>query len=396
MKLSGHALITIALLLTVNAANLVSAVVHFENFASVQGLEVLGAARVSGDTLRLTPAKRNKTGAVWLREKQPILARFETTFQFQFTDQARLLGGADGLAFVLQNSGPRALGGRGSAGGFGVEDASYSHRPGIPWSFAIYFDTWENRNEGDSSANYIAVRTLGRPAQMHWPADRLASTPKLSIEMKDGAVHTVRILFERPVVKVFLDDSAFPALQTALDLALVADPEGKAWVGFTASTGWGFENHDILNWSFQGEQVSSDISAVSSDISFPMSECLADHSLCTPERVFVEHQGTRYHIVLPGNLEWGVRIPNTTNARVAVTNSHGTVCWDLKDQGSKGCTAPSGKEGLAGSGFLDAKAAAGALISRTGEGATWFSVNDRAGAGFRDNEGFYEFDVEVK
>ncbi len=381
---------------------------RFDGFASAQRLELVGAAKTHGRILRLTPAKRYKTGAVWLREKQPVLARFETTFQFRLTHQAWLVGGADGFAFVIQNTGPRALGGRGSAGGFALEDTeSFSHRPrsisqnsrdsAIPWSVAIFFDTWQNTNEDDPSDNYIAVRTNGRPAQMHWPADRLAFTPNLPIELKDHKVHTARIVFHRPVLQVFLDGSAQPVLQTTLDLSLVADPQGKAWIGFTASTGWAFENHDILNWSFEAEKASSDASMVSSDISFPMAACLPNHNLCTPERSFVSAtEGNTYHVVLPGNLQWGVRIPNPTNAAVRITNAHGIVCWDLKQRGGNGCTGPSGSKGLAGPGFLNAHAPAGALISRTEPGSTVFSVNGRTGAAFNDNEGFYEFDVQAK
>jgi hypothetical protein len=306
------------------------------------------------------------------------------------------MGGADGLAFVIQNSGPRALGGRGSAGGFAIEKSQDSQDAGIPWSVAVFFDTWKNADQGDPSANYIAVRTNGRPAQMHWPADRLAFTPNLAVQMKDHKVHTARIVFNRPVLQVFLDDSPLPVLQTTLDLSLVADHDGKAWIGFTASTGSAFENHDILNWSFHGENVSSDVSQVSSDISFSMAACLPNRNLCTPERSFVRAQGDTYHVVLPGNLEWGVRIPNPTNARVVITNPHGIVCWDLKAHGSSGCTGPSGNQGNAGAGFLNQDAPAGALISRTEQGATLFSVNGRTGVGFNDNEGFYEFDVQVK
>ena len=230
---------------------------------------------------------------------------------------------------------------------------------------------------------------------MRWPAERLAFTPKLSVDLKDGRVHTVRLAFGRPVLAVFLDHSTHPVLQIAF-LSPVADSEGKAWIGFTASTGWGFENHDILNWSFGGEETSSDISVVSSEISFPMSACLPNYNLCTPERAYVERKGAGYHVVLPGNLEWGVRVPNAMNTRLVVTNAHGIVCWDLKDRGSSGCTGPSGKEGHAGTGFLDEGAPAGSLISRTGEGSTWFSANGRTGDEFKNNEGFYEFDVEFK
>ena len=383
-------------LLVGGATASLSAPVRFANFVSASGLERVGAAAIHGGVLRLTPAKRYKTGAAWLREKQSILSHFETTFQFQLSHPAWLLGGADGFAFVMQNSGPQVLGGRGSAGGFGLEGSNEPHHRGIPWSIAIFFDTWQNNEEGDPSANYIAVRTNGRPADMRWPADRLAFTPNLPIQLKDRRVHTARIVFERPIVQVFLDDLTRPVLQTALDLSLVTDPGGKAWIGFTASTGWGFENHDILSWSFQGEEVSSDVSMVSSEISFPMSACLPNHNLCTPERSFISEESNKYHVVLPGNAEWGVRVPNSTKARAVVTNAHGFVCWDLKDRGGNGCSGPSGKEGPAGTGFLDEHAPAGALISRTQEGATVFSVNGRMGNDFKDNEGFYEFDVEIK
>ena len=76
-------------------------------------------------------------------DKRPMRSGFETTFQFQLTYQDRLFyHGADGFAFVLQNSGPEALGGMGSAGGFRVADSigTPSHT-GIPWAVAVFFDT---------------------------------------------------------------------------------------------------------------------------------------------------------------------------------------------------------------------------------------------------------------
>jgi hypothetical protein len=113
---------------------------------------------VSGKILRLTPARRNQAGAVWFRDKQPVRSGFETTFQFQLTQQDWLFHGTDGFAFVLQNSGPSALGGRGMAGGFGVSDPTNPPHPGIPWCIAVFFDTLRNPQEGDPSSNYIAIR----------------------------------------------------------------------------------------------------------------------------------------------------------------------------------------------------------------------------------------------
>jgi Legume lectin domain len=180
-----------------------------------------------------------------------------------------------------------------------------------------------------------------------------------------------------------------------VDLSIVVDHEGSAWVGFTASTGEGYENHDILNWSFDSDKVSSSASMVSSDITYLIGSCLPNRGLCTPERSIVEPKGARYHVVLPANLEWGASVPNPSGRTALVTNSHGIVCWDLQ-AGEAGCSSPSGISTDAGRGFVEPSAPAGALILRTREGRTWFSVNHRANTSVNDNEGFFEFDVELK
>jgi hypothetical protein len=110
----------------------------------------------------------------------------------------------------------------------------------------------------------------------------------------------------------------------------------------------------------------------------------------------IEHRDAGYHVILPGNLEWGASIPNPPGRTVMVTNALGIVCWDVKTRGSNGCSGPSGSGTPAGAGFVAAEAPAGALIMRTREGHTWFSVNGRSGVGFKNNEGFYEFDLEIK
>jgi hypothetical protein len=374
-----------------------AAAIRFEDFGSVRELSLVGDAEVSGETLRLTPAKGDQAGAAWFREKQPVGSGFETTFQFQLTHPGGMGHGADGFAFVLQNSGPEALGGRGSAGGFAVEDHAFHNRRQsfVPWSIAVFFDTFRNKDERDPSNNYVAFCTYGKPSETHWPAPRLAFTPKLPIRLKDQSVHTARILFQPPVLSVFLDDASIPVLESVVDLSIVLDREGGAWVGFTASTGGGYENHDILKWSFNGTGVSSSMSMVSSSITFHTSACLPDRNLCTPESAVVERNGAGYHVILPGNLEWGASIPDPPGKTVAITNAHGIICWDLKARASEGCSGPSGNATPVGARFLAADAPAGALIMRARDGRIWFSVNGR-NSEFKDNQGFYEFDLEIK
>ena len=61
---------------------------------------------------------------------------------------------------------------------------------------------------------------------------RLAFTPNLSVQWKDQKVHSARILFQPPVVSVFLDDSSAPVLESVVELSIVVDRQGGAWVGF--------------------------------------------------------------------------------------------------------------------------------------------------------------------
>src|SRR4051812_49241424 len=86
---------------------------EFSDFSSHGNLKIAGAAHYSGKALRLTDAKEQQAGAVWYTTKEPVTSGFDTTFQFRLTKQGGLGHGADGLAFVLQNSGASTVAGRG-------------------------------------------------------------------------------------------------------------------------------------------------------------------------------------------------------------------------------------------------------------------------------------------
>jgi hypothetical protein len=97
------------------------------------GLRLLGSSQFTEKTLRLTAAQRHQAGAAWFEEKQKLTGGFESSFEFQLTGQGGLGPGADGFAFVLQNSGLDALGSPGSAGGFALGEVQrYGRSPGIP------------------------------------------------------------------------------------------------------------------------------------------------------------------------------------------------------------------------------------------------------------------------
>ncbi len=350
---------------------------------ALTSLRLAGSATHQGDTLRLTPAETWKVGAAWYPEKQRVGDGFDTKFEFHLTGQGGAGHGADGFAFVLQNSGPDAIAGRGASGGFALGDGHGDlTSPGIPRSIAVFFDTFRNEELGDPSGNYVSLCTNGKLPSMRWPPPRLAFVHRLKSHLKDGAVHSARVVYQPPILSVFVDNAPKPVLTSAVDLSTVVDTDGSTYLGFTASTGDGYENHDILSWSFAPApkpDVSSTISFDSSSVSTQGMACLADRNLCTPEHASVEETGPgRYHIVLPANLEWAASIPNPRRRRVETTNARGFICWDAA-RGALGCGGPS----------------ATTLITRTRRGRTEFSVNKRLGGFVAGYQGYFEFDAKL-
>ena len=109
-------------------------------------LKQLGSAVLSGapmNALNLTSINQPSfAGAVWFQAQQagsysPVLLKvlqgFQATFYFQYTAVTSTTTNPRGFAFVLQNSGPLALGTDGSGLGYA----------GIPLSVAVEFDSYQ-------------------------------------------------------------------------------------------------------------------------------------------------------------------------------------------------------------------------------------------------------------
>jgi hypothetical protein len=309
-------------------------ILDFPDFSSKSRLVLLKNAAVTQKMLRLTPAAANQRGAVWYSERQPVSRGFETMFQFRLTEQAsNEFGGADGFAFVIQDRGTGALGDSGGSAGFATTSEAWSVLArSIPNSVAVFFDTYRNEESQDPSGNYIGVYSNGKRRILNNAEARIADTgDSLFVDMKDGNPHTVRITYSPGRLAVFLDDLEKPALIAPANLAAALGSDGKAFVGFTAATGIGFQNHDILSWSF---------ALGSPDAGFA---CVPNRVMCTPDRAIVEERGPgRYHVVLPANLEQGASIANANGEPVSLENAHGAICWDPALRGSHGCNGVNG------------------------------------------------------
>lgn len=226
--------------------------VNFPDFSSTAGLTLVGdtATTTTGDgaVLRIVPATTSQAGAAY--STVPVTLgggdTFSTQFQFRFTNPGGI-DPADGITFVLAQS----ASGLGEAGG----GLGYA---GVGNSVAIEFDTFDN---AEGSDNHVGIDRDGA----------LDDTPRVTPYgvascgfsaaagcMSNGDKWTVNIGYDGANLTVTVQDgsSAPDTVISSLpiDIASLLGTD-TAFVGFTGSTGAGFENEDILNWRFADTSV---------------------------------------------------------------------------------------------------------------------------------------------
>jgi hypothetical protein len=218
----------------------------YNDFSSPAGLILQAYAAPFEGHLRLTPAISGRgIGGAWLDTKQPVKDGFETTFQIQITD--KYVRGADGLAFVIQNTPTPRLGWPGCNIGFG----------GLTNLFVVKFDNYHWQDHAFGAFDEIAVLTCSSPTTILWDgvANTIASVTN-GVVFSDGRVHTARIVYVPGNLQVYLDDLENPLMTVYVNLAGVMDlDEGRAWVGFTAACGADWQNQDLVSWSFASDGI---------------------------------------------------------------------------------------------------------------------------------------------
>jgi lectin family protein len=193
---------------------------------------IISAGRVNQRILRLTAGGFRQAGSAWAGQKLDVDGSFESTFK-AYLHHGR--PGGDGIAFLVQAEGPRALGGWG--GGLGYR--------GIKRSVAIEFDTFQNTT--DPNSNHLAVVLGGDPDH---PMD--ARTPSIPLF---GKPFLARVSYDAPSTRLRVYVSSLYAgateklvLDERVDLAAGVGAS-SAWVGFTAATGDLLSKQDIYSWS---------------------------------------------------------------------------------------------------------------------------------------------------
>lgn len=238
---------------------------------------------VSGTStaLRLTPNQLYTAGSAWYNTQQLVSSAFSTTFTFQLSGTTpNGVGNADGIAFLIQNSasaGTSALGPNGCGIGFGDDTliGCTSSTGGITNSLAVEINSYQNSGIDPSSSD-VTIQNC-TPAGSPTGPNSVDPTCTIAvidltqlanpINVADGNVHTVTISYSGPtstLLDVILDgnDLFAPSLTgntydgVLFNLASIGLASGSscsnclAWVGFTAATGGGDDNQDILSWTF--------------------------------------------------------------------------------------------------------------------------------------------------
>jgi hypothetical protein len=277
-----HAVIAICCLVVFAAGSAqAQQTISFPDFSSTANLQINGnAAVVPTNVLRLTPNRFGQVGSAWYTNSLSLAQGFSTTFTFKLANQGDgSIGAADGIAFVIQNG---SFSGNGTSGRFAIGPVATASGGGIGFqgltnSVAIEFDTFCNGTDSNSdtcvansfsSANEVGILSCGAspnsanhasPTAPLNPGCGIAQANATTSILADTTVHTAVITYTPPPCEcsnltVTLDDHL--VLSASFDLASLglSDANDNAFVGFTAATGAGFENQDILSWSFTATQ----------------------------------------------------------------------------------------------------------------------------------------------
>jgi Bacterial lectin/Abnormal spindle-like microcephaly-assoc'd, ASPM-SPD-2-Hydin len=269
--------------LMLNGINYANSSTEYPSFQS----PIATAPPTVSTVLRLTPASTYWAGSAWFQTPQPVSGSFTTTFTFQLNPAS----GADGIAFVIQNSGLRALGAEGCGEGFGA-DLAYppgctpvqGPQSGITNSIAIRFNSYSQGVGGGTQTNDPGVNNVSiqscpdMAANSITAACQLAAYPFSQVAFADGNVHTATVTYRLiptssqtncsasgtpgPCLDVIVDGAElFPAGVPFNMTTIGLEPSGNAYVGFTGATGGLDDNQDILSWVFtpQGQSQSGTV-----------------------------------------------------------------------------------------------------------------------------------------
>ncbi len=219
--------------------------VTFPDFSRTDGLTLSANAAClatadDGQVLRLTPAAVSMTGSAFGTQLIRV-HDFSSTFSFRMSGAGGIADakghvGADGFTFTIQPV-SASIGGSGQDLGVG----------GVMPAVSVEFDTFCNDDSAtmDPSSSHVGVDIDG---DVH-----SVVTADVSPSLNDGNRWFAWVDYDGTTLSVRVDQTgvrpAAPQLAYEIDLQGTIGTD-TAYVGFTAATGGGYQNHDIIDWTY--------------------------------------------------------------------------------------------------------------------------------------------------
>jgi Legume lectin domain/Chitobiase/beta-hexosaminidase C-terminal domain len=213
--------------------------INFSTGFSSGGMNLLGSAKLNGNSLELTDGGGDEAAAAWYQVEANIQA-FTTDFTFQITPAAATI--ADGFTFTIQGNNASSIGPVG--GGLGYGPDSTAGAPGIANSLAIKFDLYSNAGEGvDSTGIYLNGASPTTPA-----IDMTSS----GVNLHSGDPFHVHITYDGTTITMTITDTVTNATFTQAWAENIPNIVGDvvAYVGFTGGTGGVTATQQILTWTY--------------------------------------------------------------------------------------------------------------------------------------------------
>jgi hypothetical protein len=210
---------------------------------SVAAFQIHGDAKIVGSDLRLTPDEGFHWGAALDTHFATLGpdASFSSYFTFAMSQpNGSKTMGADGLAFLVQTNLTSKRGDGGSIGYLGAGP-----------SVAIEFDTYQNGHAEDPDNNHIGISLDGK-------VKSIATAPS-PYRLNDGNTYHVWVDYDGSKTKLEIRISDSPKRPAEATLSHIKDLSdvftGAVYIGFSAATGAGHQQHDIKSVYFHREFV---------------------------------------------------------------------------------------------------------------------------------------------
>src|SRR5262245_45286535 len=201
--------------------------------------------------IELTDGGFGEAGGAFLSNRVGV-QNFTTSFAFQITPGTTPM--ADGMAFVIQGAGPKALGPSGGGLGYGSDTVGVGG--GLPRSVAIKFDIFNHTGEG---INATGIFTGGRSPTVRQPGlgagfpDTSISLDGTGINLASGHPFAVNLGYDGSTLSETITDTVTNATFTTSYDVNIAGIVGSdvGYVGFTGGTGGLSAIQDVLSWTLQ-------------------------------------------------------------------------------------------------------------------------------------------------